>query len=159
MSLSAGFVGAGPSPIFEGVALWNGVGWDQQMNNQSGILLASAARTSSAVAPVQTNYNARGLVLFLNVTAASGSSGLIVQLLGIDPVSGSAVQFPTKNGTRVAATGSLLYVWYPGIAEVAAQANSLMSASSMAVPRTWEAIVNAGDATSYTYSLGYSYIV
>jgi hypothetical protein len=63
---------------------FNGINWDRERNNTQGTLLASAARTATATSPNQTNYNAKGVQLTIDVTAVSGTGGLILVLQGID---------------------------------------------------------------------------
>jgi hypothetical protein len=131
----------------------NGTTFDVQQGNTQGTLLASQARTATAQSPTQTNYNARGILIHLNVTVASGTGGLQLRVYSIDPVSGGVK--PINNlPTAVTATGVYTYVIYPGIS---ADANTQVSASIL--PRTFNVTVSAGDSTSYTYSVGYSLIL
>lgn len=132
--------------------LYNGATYDIQRNNVQGTLLASAARTSTTVTANQTNYNARGVAVSLNVTVASGTGGLQVRIFAMDPVSGAAIYIMALP-TAVIATGSTLYTVYPGIS------NSNSFGINYALTRMWGVSVIHGDASSYTYSLGYSYIV
>lgn len=125
--------------------LSNGSALEQQQDNIQGTLLASAARTVTTDSPNQINYNARGATLFLNVTTASGTGGLIMKIRIVDPISGNLSSLVA--GTNVTATGLYILQLYP------------LSSSNYALPRTWIAEVAHGDATSYTYSLGYSLIL
>ena len=130
--------------------LHNGSTWDRQRNNTKGTLLASAARTATTTSADQTNYNARGVVLFLNVTAVSGTGGLQTRLRYIDPISATQ-QYASVAPTVVTATGLFIYVFYVGAA-----AGNVAAATSLVLPRDWAASVVHGDASSYTYSLGYA---
>lgn len=160
-NVNANIVGSLPNdgltPIAGDVAqlghLYNGITWDKARSNSQGTILASAARTAQTNSAQQLNYNARGVTLYLNITAASGTGGLGVDLILVDPVSGNSVRInPTP--TLKTTIGLSIYQYYPGIATgIIAQANLL------ALPRIWYAIVEAGDASSYTYSLGYAYIL
>ena len=80
---------------------------------------ASAARTAQTDSANQTNRNARGVHLILNVTAASGTGGLQVRLLGVDPIS-STVYALAAAPTAITATGISVYELYPGAAAAAA---------------------------------------
>jgi hypothetical protein len=124
--------------------------------NQEGTLLASAARTAGSVSPIQTNYNARGVVVFINVTAASGTGGLKPYVTGIDPISGSPVSLHTWP-TAITATGLYIIVLYPASTMVAT--TSVKAVISLVLPRRWGVNVNADDASSYTYSLSYALIL
>lgn len=150
------------TPLVGGAQLGLNAGgtWDRWRANLEGTLLASAARTALAQAPVQTNYNGRGVLLFLNVTAASGTGGLSVRLQAVDPLSGTAA---LANGgpTLVTATGLYAYEFYPGglSAAPSTSAGFVVQRVSCALPRSWSAVVNVGDASSYTYSLGYAVVL
>ena len=48
------------------------VGPDRWLNNTEATILASGARTVTTVSPAQTNYNARGILLFNDITAVPG---------------------------------------------------------------------------------------
>jgi hypothetical protein len=132
---------------------YNGASWDRERGNAEGTLLASAARTATTSSSNQTNYNGRGVLLILNVTAASGSGGLTLRVQGVDPVSGLSVALNTPPAA-ITATGTFGYLVYPGIA-----GPNLSQASSTVLPRTWFVSMTHGDATSYTYSLGYALIL
>lgn len=131
----------------------NGTTHDKWKNNQDGTALASAARTTTTNSSSITNYNASALAIFLNVTVASGTGGLTVRVQGIDPVSGSVIALNAAP-TAVTAIGTTLYVIGLG-----ASGGGAAQATSAPVPRTWRVAVTHGDASSYTYSVGYSLIV
>jgi hypothetical protein len=138
--------------------LWNGGTFDRERGNIEGTLLASAARTTSTSAG-QTNYNARGVTVFLNITAASGTGGLKVRVLSVDPVS-SAIVLHFEATTGITATGIYGYEMYPGATTAGTAGPSLINQRTSGVlPRIWLASVNVSDASSYTYSLGYSLIL
>jgi hypothetical protein len=134
---------------------WNGAGWDKARNNQQGTLLASAARTATAASPDQTNHDGRGVVVFLNITAASGTGGLQVIVEGKDPVSGSYQQI-NATPAAVTATGFKSYVVYPGAAS--GPQGDVTQTTEQVLPRTWRVRVVHGDGSSYTYSVGYAVI-
>src|SRR5690242_4107854 len=81
-------------------ALWNGTDYEAEQGNTEGTLLAEAARTATtyAAAPL-TNPSARGVTLWLNITAASGTGGLILRVRGYDPVSGLPFILTGNGGT------------------------------------------------------------
>lgn len=130
--------------------LYNGATWDRLRGNVEGTLLASAARTANALSPTQTNHNARGVVLFLNVTAASGTGGLTLRLWEYDPASAAPV-ITYQASSPIITTGLKRYAVYPGISGTDLGDNALA--------RTWAVFVVAGDASSYTYSVGFCTIV
>lgn len=141
------------------LSLFNGSTFDKQLNNTQGILLASAARTASTGSANQTNYNARGVHVCLDITAASGTGGLMVRVQGIDLISGN---FYSLNGspTGIIATGTYDYEFYPGSTQGSvAGSNNVNGRYQTALPRIWKAQINVGDSSSYTYSLSYALIL
>jgi hypothetical protein len=132
--------------------LYNGATWDLQRGNVNATALTSAARTSQTVSANLTNYNATGLAVFIDVTVASGTGGLTIVVQGIDPISGTAVTIFTASAA-LTTTGTRMYTLYPGITVGGNQAQSSV------IPRTFRILVNHGDASSYTYSVGYSLLV
>ena len=118
----------------------------------SGTALASAARTATNTSSTFTNPGAVGVQLYLNVTAsAAGTGGLQVQVMAIDPVTRASLAI-TALPTAVTATGTTVLTLYPGAATSGTQA------TAGALGRLWAVKVTHGDSTSYTYSVGYSYI-
>jgi hypothetical protein len=134
---------------------WNGATFDRQRGNTEGTLLASAARTVATASATQTNYNARGVAVMLNVTVASGTGGLGLIIVGIDPVSSQLFQL-NATPTTVTTTGKYWYEIYPGLGTATGQ---VVQRTAGLLSRSWLITLNVGDATSYTYSVGYSLIV
>ena len=138
---------------------YNGATWDRWRNNSQGTLLASGARTASILSPQQTNYNARGVIVYLDVTVASGTGGLQVQVQAVDPVTGNRFLLNSAP-TAITATGRYAYELYPGSSAAGAAGNQFVNQrTAAALPRIWLASVTHSDTSSYTYSLGYSLIV
>jgi hypothetical protein len=154
MARAAGTVGDGATTFVSPHAvpyLYNGATYDRQRGNTEGTLLASAARTTNTTSPSQTNYNARGVAIVLTVTVASGTGGLQAWIVGSDGAAGFSL---TSLPTTVTTTGTWSYGLYPGVT-----GTTPMLWTSGALPRTWEARVTHGDASSYTYSLRYALIL
>lgn len=139
--------------------LANGTTWDPQQNNTQGTLLASAARTAVATSANQTNFNSRGVVVYLNITVASGTGGLKLAIQSVDPVSGNTVQH-NVTPTAILTAGIYAYELGPG-ADTAGTAGArlVQERTSAYLPRVWNVLVQPGDATSYTYSIGYALLV
>ncbi len=150
-----------PNPTVPGVGAyllaWNGATSDRQRNNTEGTLLASAARTASTFSANQTNYNARGVILGLNVTVI-GTGSVSVRMYPIDPAVGN-INSPLGSSIAVTATGRYQYVLYPGVAAPATGSMSTIGAFSLPLPRQWQAGVIHTDGSSWTYSLSFAYIV
>lgn len=130
---------------------FNGTTWDRWRNNTEGVLLASASRSSAPTTSIQTNYNHRGVVVFLDVTAASGTGGLAIEIHGVDPVTGKAIKL-NSNMTLITATGVYEAILYPGMSHSSGDAN-------VPLPRKWQVKIYHGDGSSYTYSVGHSLIL
>ena len=132
------------------------VGPDRWLNNTEVTLLASAARTVSTNSPDQTNYNARGVILFLNVTAASGTGGLQMRVRIKDTLTGNYVNLSDLTSLRTT-TGRDTLLLYPGASDT--EQGDINLAAPFPLPRTWGVKVNHGDGSSYTYSLAAAYIL
>lgn len=140
--------------------LYNGTTWDRQRNNEDVVLLASAVRAANTASAIQTNHNARGVVLLLDVTAnAGGAETLSVVLQTRSPlttIQTSLVVSPAEAFGGVA--GSRLIMLYPGVLD-ADLSNAPDIGASLALPRTWIATVVHSAAGNWTYSLEAWYIV
>lgn len=130
---------------------YNGAAYESMRGNESGTLLASAARTSAPTPAVLTNRNKSSLWVFLNVTVASGAGGLSVQVRAVDPVSGALKQLNAAP-TAVTATGLTTYFFKSGTISAA----GVTQGTNVDVPRDLNINVAHGDGSSYTYSLGYA---
>jgi hypothetical protein len=141
--------------VLAALALYNGLTLDLQRGNTEGTLLASAARTADTASADQTNHNARGALIFFNVTVAGGGSGFRLVIQAKDPLSGSYKslnQYPSAAITTV--TGLYVLLLYPGVATT----GLLDVISNQALPRTWRVLADHTDATSHTYSASYALI-
>ncbi len=129
--------------------------YERVRNNTQGTLLASAARAAGTASPTMTNYNSRGVIVTLNVTAASGTGGLLLNVRGFDPVSGAWYRL-TPDPSSVIAIGLYTYICYPG--NPSSFSGGPSGATSNPLPRIWYVNVYASDSSSYTYSIGYALI-
>jgi hypothetical protein len=151
---TVGDADAGATSVPASSLRWNGTTFDRERGNTEGTLLASAARTVQAISATQTNYNARGVILFFWATVDPGGGRTIqISLQYTDPVSGThliGADFAATTGTQ-----QVLHT-YPGVTPVA---SGVHQALSRPLPRTWRAVVTPSDAASWTYSLGYSLVL
>lgn len=120
--------------------------------NDEVVLLPSAARTSTTSTSNQTSYGSKGVMVELNVTAASGTGGLTVRIVGV--INGTSHILASTSAQT--AVGKYLLELYPG---TGATSDEVTKRQSGALPKTWFAQVSHGDATSYTYSLGASLLI
>lgn len=126
--------------------LFNGASWDRERANEELTVLAAAARTTTTASGTQTNYNGKGVNVFVDVTAVGTAPSITVAIQGLDPVSGKWVTLLTSAAITTVST-TLLRV-YPGIA---AAANTK---ADEVLPRRWRVNVTHGNADSITYSVG-----
>lgn len=119
--------------------------------NETGVALASGTRTATTTSSTFTNPRGIGVLLFLNVTTASGAGGLQVQAQAVDPTSGAVLAINSAP-TAVTATGLKVYAIYPGHSAGATQSTSGV------LPRQWNVKVTHGNSDSYAYSVSYQYL-
>lgn len=128
------------------------VAWEP---NAQATVLASAVRTSTANSDDQVNRFARGVRLYLDVTAASGTTPTLdVKVQTKDPVSSTYIDLPGAAFSQKTTTGSDDLTIYPGVAETANET------VSDALSRTWRVVATIGGTTpSFTFSVGAAYIL
>ena len=130
-----------------GPNLFDGTQLNRQRGNQDNITLINASNVSSTQTSAdQTNYNARGIIVILNVTTI-GTGSLITTINAKGPVSG--IYKPLLTSLAVTTATSAIYIVYPG--DVAA-ANLV---SQHPVPRTWNVVVTGATGTTFTVEVSY----
>jgi hypothetical protein len=150
---------ANPTITHEGAdgMLYNGSTWDRARNNFVTIADASAARTSTvAGGTTVTNFNAKGAVITINVTAVSGTSPTLVAKLQYSPDGGTTwIDYTNKPVTAtISAIGQTTLIVCPGVTEVA------NSAVSLPLPRTVRMYYTiAGTTPSFTFATYFNWIL
>lgn len=119
--------------------------------NISGTLLASAARTATVSSSAQTNYNGKGVRVFINATASAATPSVVPTIEVYDPVSGTWTAILT--GAAITGAGHTVLTVYPG---ATAAANVTVSNH---IGKVWRLTMTAADADSLTYSAGYNTLV
>jgi hypothetical protein len=132
---------------------FNGVTWDRERANVDATVLASAARTATTNSSDQTNYNGRGVIVTLDVTAITDTPSLT---LSIEAKMGSNYEALLTASAAVTATGTHTYIVYPGVGEAGAD---VVQVAGFPLPRTWRVTVTHADADSATYSVTASVIL
>lgn len=126
---------------------FNGTSWDRTRHNTDVTLLASASRTTTQNSGGITTYNARGINVYVNITAV-GTGSITLNILGVDPVSGST--YTILASAALVANAFTVYKVYPGGAVTAnVSANDHL-------PRVIQVNVVANNANAVTYSVGYT---
>lgn len=111
----------------------------------------SAPRTANVNSPDFVNdEGAVGLVLVIDVTAASATPSVVFTLEGKDPTSGK--YYTILASSAITAIGTTVLRVHPALT---AAANSV--AKDM-LPRVWRVTATAADSDSLTYSVGASMV-
>jgi hypothetical protein len=144
-----------PSTTIVGAAnlLLNGTTLDVQRGNTEGTALSSSARSATNNSADLTNYNAKGVVIYFNVSVVPGTDTVTLSVEGKDPVTGNyGVLF---TATAIATTiQPARYVLYPG-----ASGAGPTGVLAIPIPRTWRIKITHSAGTSFTYAVGYSYVL
>lgn len=121
-----------------------------QFKNNEVIIFPSAVNTATVNSADQQNSENRGVRLFLNISAASGTSPTLeVKLQMKDNLSGTYIDLPGSAFAQKITTGASSLTIYPGIAETANETVSDI------FTRTWRVVATIGGTTpSFTFSLG-----
>jgi hypothetical protein len=141
--------------------LWNNGAADHQRNNYEVTALASAARTAAVNSADLVNFNARGVVVTIDITAGGGAGSLTVKLTGKDQVSGKYVTLFSTGALAAPGVSTYSFQVFPGATPVAQVSGTpaTVGKADFLVPRIWRIEVTVGDTTSYTYSIGVNYLV
>ncbi len=115
-------------------------------------IISGTFTTSQQSADIDNPYW-DGCVVFLNITAASGTGGLTPTLLFKDPGSGNYDTI-VSMGSAKTAIGTYSYMIYPSNSMIADSG----AAENIMLPRTFAIKIAVGDSSSYTYSVSLSMI-
>lgn len=133
-----------------GSSLYNNSNWDRQRNNHEVTVLASAARAVDTNSADQTNYNARGVDVVVDVTAQASTS-IVVTIKMKDTLSGKYVTVLASAAIVGASTVKLTV--YPGCIAVA------NAVANLPLARVWRVEITRTGGASDTYSVGANYIL
>jgi len=134
--------------------------WDRWRNNTNVTVLPSATRTVSGDSAEQTNCNARGVYICLDITAVSGTfaagEGLRIQVRIKDATAIKYKAIMTWLGPYTT-TGTYWALIYPGVTDTAGQ---IEVENDVPLSRTWLVRYEiTGTTPSFTFSVGASYII
>ena len=107
-------------------------------------------RTTSYASPTQEAQTEAGIIVTLDVTSASGTGGLTLNINSHDVASSQVVKL-NPDPSAVTTTGTYSYALYP----FGAISGNVTQATAFYLPRAFSISVTHGDSSSYTYSLGY----
>lgn len=134
----------------------NGAGTrDVLTRNRATTVLASAIRAATTNGPDTTNYNARGCLVFLNVTAnPGGAETLTVNLQMKDSVTGVYKTIASSPALSAAANGAYVCSFYPGATAAVTGTSGLSANVPTVLPETYRVQVAHSAAGNWTYSVG-----
>ena len=130
------------------------VGPDRWLNNTEATILASGARTVTTVSPAQTNYNARGILLFNDITAVPGGDTVNLRVQVKDPTSGTYKEVYADG--NLSAVTFRMTAFYLGDLTSGSDLNNVVNRP---IPRTWRVRIVHSGSGSFTYSVGAAYIL
>ena len=125
------------------------------INSEATVLASQVLPENDTNSADQTNKYAKGVLLFLDVTAVSGTSPTLdVKLQAKDPVTNSYVDIPGAAFSQKTGVSTDSLTVYPGVAETANRSVSDV------IPLTWRAVATVGGSVTptATASLGVAYI-
>lgn len=124
------------------------------MANNKVTIAASAARTTSSDSGALQNASAKGILITLDITAASGTTPTLdVKVQRYDATSAKYVDLPGAAFAQKTGTGTDDLVIYPGIGETANRSVSDVLGEDYKV--VWTI---AGTTPSFTFTLGAQFI-
>lgn len=124
------------------------------------LLPAGTTRTSTYRSEALNAQSEHGILVFLNVTAASGTGGLTLRINGQsglpDGIDGNT---PLNAALApITSTGMYSYAMYPwGV--LPARDYAVTQTTTFYLPHPFTIHVQHADASSYTYSLGYTLLI
>jgi len=131
--------------------LYNGLDWDRERGNFDLTLLASATRTGTTSSADQINFNCRGVIVFLNITART---------VGVAPLINFVIQYKAPDGSYLdilrhnnfdPTVGWRTYLIYPGATDTLGK---FAVTNDVPLPRIWRVRVEfVQDVTNLTFSV------
>lgn len=128
--------------------MFNGATWDRKRGVIASSILTSAARTTTQTGADITNYNFRGLILFVNVTV-NGAGGSITPSIDIKDSVSAAYQKIWTAAAAITTTGLFTYVLGLDAAAPAGYTESVLRY----IGRTFRTVITANNANAVTYSV------
>lgn len=153
-AMADGAANATTSSVRADGSLFNGTTWDRYRNNAVVTVDSSSARTATGTGTTAVNYNARGMIAHINVTAVSGTSPTLVMKLQFSSDGTNWTDMPGAATVSINANGYYYLAVYPGMSIVANQS------ISWPVPRNWRFAWTIGGTTpSFTFTTIAEYIL
>lgn len=132
----------------------NGAAWEDVHNNEEVLVAVEAARSATFLSDALTNYNARGVLVCVDVTAAAGGQITGIEIIGV--LASREVKLYEVTALNVIAAGFLTFLVYPGASTAGALTAPPISGN---IPRNWKLKVVHGNASSITYRVTVNYLM
>lgn len=129
--------------------------WDRYRANTDITVLATAARTASTNSADLTNYNARGVLITLDVTTDPAGGETLQLLVQYKDAESSAYEIILDDAAN-ATPGRRTVIVYPG---TAGSANDVTSTTGYPLPRIWRVRIVHSASGTWNYSVGASLIL
>ena len=138
--------------------LFNETTWDRGRNNTEITVLASGTRSASASSADLTNYNARGVMFMVDITARTvGATPRITVGLQWKDLESGSYDILFQQTAFDPTVGARDYVVYPGMIDTDTR---MVFETGLPLPRVWRVqVLFVADVTNLTYSVGASYIL
>lgn len=130
-----------PAVYAEG-GLFNGTTWDRERGNWNTTTGDTGAKIATGNGATQTNFNAAGAVIVINMGAVTGTTPTLDMKMQLSPDGGTTwVDIAGAAWPQIIATGLYTLAIYPGMTVVAS------AALSRSLPRTWRLVWTVGGTT------------
>ena len=113
-------------------------------------LLASAVRAAANTSADQENWDAKGVVIVLDITSVPTTDTITLTIQGKDPASGK--YYTILAGAAQVAAATVVMRVYPGLTAI----SNLTFGD--ALPNHWRVSIAHSAASNFTYSVGASYL-
>lgn len=121
---------------------FNGTSWDRARNNVNTTTGDTGAKTASFAGATQTNFNAAGAFILINMGTVTGTTPTLTAQVQISPDGGTTwVNVPGAVTPSITASGTTLLTVYPGVTPAA------NAAVSYPLARTWRLNYTIGGTT------------
>jgi hypothetical protein len=133
-----------------------GLGFEFRRGNREVLLLASAVRAATTTSPVQTNHNASGVFIFVDITAVPGTDTVNPQLVIYSLLLGKTTSL-NLAAAPLSGTGTLVY--YVGTASPAPTPDPQLNGQrQFGLPRNWYLQMVHSAGTNFTYGVSCFYV-
>ncbi len=135
--------------------MFNGTTLDRMRNNQEVSLMPDIVRSATHTSSDQTNHNARGVYIMIDIDAQPGAETLTISVQARMLIAAHNLVIATF--TAISSEGKFSYIIYPGAVETIGGAT--LEAQALPLPRTWNINFDHSSSGDWEYSLSYSYIL